>query len=100
MADQHKYTVDVTVTENTARVQSLTLRPSSSEPFVEVVFAIGEENAGTFTQTDTKVLRKLYSELPAPLLAVLDDLEDKALAAGETDGFFPAGANEAIPPTP
>lgn len=97
MADQHKYTVDVTVTENAARIHTITLRPNHPQPFVEVVFYIGEDDAGTFTRTDTKVLSVLYADLSAPLLAVLDDLEDKALSAGQSDGLFPAGSNEVIP---
>ena len=97
MADQHKYTVAAVVTENVARVQTITLHPNAPTPIVEVSFVIGEEVAGVFTQTDTKTLSKNYSELGAALRAVLDDLEDKALAAGASAGLFPAGANEDIP---
>lgn len=104
MADQHKYTVDVTVTENTARVRSIHLRPNADPTqgverlgMVEVSFEIGEENGGNFVVTDTKTLSLEYHTLGAALLATLDDLEDKALSAGTSNGIFPAGTSEPIP---
>lgn len=101
MADQHKYTSAVQVTENVARVEHITLLPNipgnGRLGRIEVVYAIGEETGGTFTQTDHKILTLDYGDVSAAIQTTLDDLEDKALIAGENNGIYPAGSNETIP---
>lgn len=104
MADQHKYTSNEFIKRNAARVQRIVLIPNADPTggvqrlgIVEVLFELGEEVSGVYTVKETKALRLEYHQLNSALRDTLDDLEDKALAAGETQGIFPAGANEPIP---
>lgn len=95
-AQQHKYTVAATVTENVARVGRITLLPQDEA--VEVEYEIGEETGGVFTQTDRKVVRIEYAAIdPSPTLTTLQDLESKALTYGAAQGLYPAGAQENVP---
>lgn len=95
MSQQHRYTAAEVVTQNVGRAEQIILRPGHAT--VEVVYAIGEENAGVFVENEKAHRLVAYADLPAPVRAVLEDLETKALSYGVTSGALPAGAVEPVP---
>ena len=97
MAKQHRYTAPEVATRDVGRVKQITLLPNYEGGQVRIVYDLGEEVGGVFTARDFRKANVAYDKLPASLLAVLDDLETKALQYAETKGLLPAGAIEAVP---
>lgn len=95
MAVQHKYTTPVQVTENVARVSAIIFNPQTG--LIDVVWSIGEEVGGVFTQTDTKRRTFNYDDLPSGLQSTFDSLEATALTFGENQGLYPEGSQEPTP---
>lgn len=105
MTKQHKYTSAVQVTENVARVATISIKPNTpgttagglpTVGVVEIIYEIGEETGGIFTRTDTKIATIAIEDLPTNTETAVLDLESKALAYGEAQGIYPPGDEEVI----
>jgi len=93
-AQQHRYGTPATVTQNVARVSTISYHPHLG--FVSVLFDVGEEISGSFTVSKTTDVFIQYESLPGPLQAVFDDLEKKSLNYGFNNGVFVSGSVETI----
>lgn len=94
MSQQHRYTTPEIVTQNVARVASITYYPNRDGGLVEVIWEIGYEAGGVFTPSETASALLPYGTLPIGLQTTFDSLETSALNYGATSGKYPAGAVE------